>query len=112
MYLTYSEILKRKKMDKSSVYKIKRRVTIPHVCKSLISFDYKTGSSGSPSTTFQYKECDTGLLNTITLPLTNTSGSVVTFDATDYALCFEEGTLVRIAGISLLTNFVYGDCTV
>jgi hypothetical protein len=97
-------------MDKSQVYKVKRRTSTTHVCKSLISFDYKTGSSGSPSTTFQYKECDSGLINTVTFPLTNTSGEIVTFDATDYSLCFEEGTLVRIAGISLLTNFVYGDC--
>jgi hypothetical protein len=97
-------------MDKINANKIKRRGTTPGAtCKSFLTFDFKT--AGATTVTFQYKECG-GIVNTVTysLPI---SVDFSTFDISDFytPFCFEEGTLVRIGGLSNVNNFTYGECT-
>jgi len=94
-------------MDKIEVYKTKRRGSATPACQTLLTFDYKTPTGGS--VTFQYKECG-GIVNTATYELPP-SEDFSTFDAFDlYEICFEVGTLVRIAGLPNVTNFTYGTC--
>ena len=95
-------------MDKIAVYKTKRRNGAVATCKTFLTFNYKT--TASTTVTFQYKECG-GIINTVTYPLP-ISIDFSTYVISEYLepVCFEEGTLVRISGLSNINTFTYGTC--
>jgi hypothetical protein len=79
-------------------------------CVSLYSFDYKTSNGQMNSTvTFEYTPCDHSANQQITFSLPSTNAQYETYLAE--GPCMIYGTLVRVTGLSNVTNFEYVECS-